>query len=418
MVKRIAKSVLHLILICGVAVSTSYVRLSATVISGFYETTVVSGISGGAGRSNGPSSMAVTPDGRVLITTPSGSLRVVENGSMLAAPAITLNAYSGPGVEHGLMSIAVDPNFAVNNFVYMYYSKLDAGGSTFHYQLSRFTLSSNTIDPASETVIKSLSSAPVATSIFHGGGGLGFGSDGKIYLAVGDHFMPGASNVSQDLSSPFGKVLRFNPDGSTPSDNPFVGTSGALGDIYALGLRNPFTMQINPANGQTIINDVGEYTWEEANLLSAGANYGWNLAEGNSSNPLFSNALYQYAHDASLPVCAGAIVGGAFSESLNSAFADNSYFFGDFCAGWIRSVDVNNPVSAAPLATNLGFLVALAPAPGGGLYYLTQSGGGQLGLIDAVPEPSYAIFSAVLLGGGLLLRRRPVCKNPDQDAAS
>jgi glucose/arabinose dehydrogenase len=401
---KIAMASCNLFFVVSAVVCLVSAPLSATVISGFSQSTVVSGISGGGGRANGPSSMAVTPDGRVLITTASGLVRVVENGSMLATPAISLNAFSGAGGEHGLMSVAVDPNFGSNGFVYLYYSQLDPGGSTFHYQLSRFALTGNTIDSASETVIKSLPSASVSTSIFHGGGGLGFGNDGKIYLGVGDHF---TSQASQDLSSHFGKVLRFNADGSTPSDNPYITTPGAVGDIFASGFRNPFTLQFNPANGLAIVNDVGEDAWEEANLLTSGANYGWNTVEGSSNNPLFSNARFEYAHDNSLPVCGGAIVGGAFSASLNDAFADNSYFFGDFCAGWIRSVDVDNPTSALPLATNLGFLVGLAPSIGGGLYYLTQSNGGELGLIDAVPEPSFApLFTALVFGGIVAQRRR------------
>lgn len=354
--------------------------------------------------------MAVTPDGRTLVATTDGFVKVVQNGGIIATPALALSVLSGAGTDRGLMSIAVDPNFSSNGFVYLYYSKADTGGSTFSNRLSRFTMVGNTITPASETLIKAMPAESISASIFHMGGALGFGKDGKIYLGVGDQLLPSGLHISQDLGSAFGKLLRLNLDGTVPVDNPFVSTPGALPEIYAYGFRNPFSLKVDPITGRVLVNDVGEATWEEIDDLVAGANYGWNLAEGISGNPLFTNPLYEYGHNHVQPVCSGAIVGGAYSNSLGTGFAGDSYFFGDFCSGSIGSINLTGVASGTPFASNLGQIVALTAAPGGGMFYLTQSNGGQLVLISEVPEPvcSLAVATAMLLFMVQLKRNRRV----------
>src|SRR5213078_1422196 len=109
--------------------------------------------------------------------------------------------------------------------------------------------------------------------ITHNGGGLHFGGDGKLYIAVGEN---GNSANSQTLGSLLGKLLRINADGSIPSDNPFFASAtGKNRSIWALGLRNPFTFDVQPGTGRIFIDDVGESTWEEINDLVKGKNYGW-----------------------------------------------------------------------------------------------------------------------------------------------
>ena len=380
-------SFLKLILWLAIACPLS---LGAAVITGFSESTVVSGlggIPGPGGQTGGPSGMAVTPDGRVLVSNTNGVVQVVQNGVLVATPAITLSVLTGPGTDRGLISIAVDPNFASNGFVYMFYQSLNPGGTTFDSRLSRFTMTGNTIAAGSETVLKDFGPESVSDNIFHMGGGLAFGADGKLYVGIGDQLTPSALNISQNLGSYFGKVLRLNPDGTIPSDNPFVSTPGALGEIYATGFRNPFSLSIQPGTNRVLVNDVGEGTWEEINDLFAGGNYGWNLSEGPDANPNTIDPFYAYAHDFSLPFCHGAIVGGTYSASLASGFSANSYFFADYCAGTIRGIGISSSPVSSPLASNLGRLVATAAAPGGGLYYLSRSNG-VLGVIEPVPEPA------------------------------
>jgi hypothetical protein len=382
------------------------------VVYGYTQSIVVSGLGTiqGAGpdpRNPGPSAMAVTPDGRTLVTNLNGVVSVVSGGAVLPTPAITLPVLSAPGTERGLLGIALDPNFATNGYVYMYYEIPGAGGTTFTSRLSRFTMTGNTISPASELILKELQPENTSGSAFHMGGAIGFGTDGKLYLGVGDQFLYPV-NDAQDLTSDFGKILRLNPDGSIPSDNPFVSTPGVLPEIYAYGFRNPFSLGVEPGTNQVLVNDVGEETWEEIDNLIAGGNYGWNQCEGPCAIPGTIQPYFYYGHNQSLPFCSGAIVGGTYSLSLSSAFAQNSYFYADYCAGTINSINLTGPPVATPLASNLGFIVATAAAPDGGLYYLSRSYTGVLGLIEPVPEPGTFLLCSITLIAGVGLRRRRI----------
>ena len=100
-----------------------------------------------------------------------------------------------------------------------------------------------------------LANLPTVSSANHGGGGLRFGADGKLYVGVGD---TGVTTNAPNLNTPYGKLLRFNDDGTIPSDNPFCTTQGNLAcAVWAYGLRNPFTLAVQPGTGRIHINDVG-----------------------------------------------------------------------------------------------------------------------------------------------------------------
>ncbi len=141
----------------------------------------------------------------------------------------------------------------------------------------------------------------------HQGGAIHFGADRKLYIAIGDQT---AGAPSQRLDTLQGKLLRLNPDGSMPADNPFVATAkGKYRAIWALGLRNPFTFAVQGVTGRIYINDVGETRWEEIDEGVAGANYGWPRAEGPSTDVHFRPPIYSY------PVAS--IAGGAFQPGWN-----------------------------------------------------------------------------------------------------
>ena len=152
-----------------------------------------------------------------------------------------------------------------------------------HNRISRFTANGDVAVAGSEVVILDLDNLSGATN--HNGGALHFGPDGKLYAAVGEN-ANGAN--AQSLTNLFGKMLRLNPDGTIPTDNPFFSTAtGKNRAIWALGLRNPFTFAFNPAGSRMFINDVGQNTWEEINDGIAGANYGWPTTEGPTTEPAF-----------------------------------------------------------------------------------------------------------------------------------
>ena len=249
--------------------------------------------------------MAVLPDGRILVCEQSGKLRVIENGVLRSTPYLTIDADSFS--EHGLLGITLDPAFDTNHFFYVYYT---AKTPNVHNRVSRFTAGPSVADPASEVVLFDMdeSTGPLG---WHQGGNLGFGTDGKLYVAVGDD-RNGLN--SQSFTTLFGKILRINSDGSIPSDNPFFATlSGKYRAIWSLGLRNPYSFAFSK-QGQMFINDVGEETWEEINVGAKGGNYGWPDTEGVTTDQRFISPFLVYGHGFQDNTVGCAVTAGTFYE--------------------------------------------------------------------------------------------------------
>ena len=349
----------------GASILVSVLYLSAfaaTLPAGFSESTVATGLSN-------PTAMTFSPDGRLFVCQQTGQLRVIKNGSLLATPFLTVSVDSSG--ERGLLGVTFDPYFTTNGFVYIYYTVPTA---PIHNRLSRFTANGDVAVAGSEVPILDLNNLSGATN--HNGGGIHFGQDGKLYVAVGEN--ANAANA-QTLNNLLGKILRLNADGSIPTDNPFFNTaSGVNRAIWALGLRNPFTFGFQPGSGRMFINDVGQSTWEEIDDGIAGSNYGWSTCEGACSPPNanFRDPLFQYGHGSS-STTGCAIVGGAFyNPSINQFAGDylGKYFFADLCTGWIRRFDAaTNTVT--DFASGVATPVDLQVAADGSLYYLARGSG-------------------------------------------
>jgi glucose/arabinose dehydrogenase len=363
--RRVAANALRLgacapFLFCALPAST------ATLLPGFTETPVATGILS-------PTAMEFAPDGRIFVTEQGGAVRVIKNGSLLATPfaSVTVNSDG----ERGLLGVTFDPNFATNNYVYVYYT---ATTPAIHNRVSRFTANGDVAAAGSEVVILELNDLSGATN--HNGGPIHFGLDGKLYIGVGEN-ANGAN--SQTLTNLLGKMLRINADGTIPSDNPF--SSSATGNnraIWAWGLRNPYTFAVQPGTGRIFINDVGQNTWEEINDGIAGANYGWPNSEGLTSTPGQTSPLYAYPHSGG-PVNGCSIIGGAFYNPPSPQFPviyTGQYFFSDYCSGWIKVYD---PVanSVAGFATGVNHPADLKTGPNGSLYYLARGSGGNTGVV-------------------------------------
>jgi glucose/arabinose dehydrogenase len=320
--------------------------------AGFTERTYVSGL-------QTPTAMAFAPDGRLFVAEQGGKLRVIKNGKLLSQSFLTVR--TDPSGERGLLGVAIHPRFSSNRYVYVYYT---VPGNPPHNRVSRFTADPNNPDVAlfgSEKVILELNNLSGATN--HNGGALQFGRDGKLYIGVGDN---ANSANSQKLTNLLGKVLRLNSDGSIPTDNPFYSRArGKNRAIYALGLRNPFTLGIDPKTGAIRVNDVGQHTWEEINRGQRGANYGWPACEGRCAANGFANPIYQYATNDH-----GAITGGTFYRGTKFPAAYvGSYFFADYLQGFIRRLD--SAGTARSFHSRAKSPVDLEVGPDGSLYYLS-----------------------------------------------
>lgn len=315
---------------------------------------------------------AKMPDGRLLVAKQTGSLLVIKNGAVLPTPFVSLTV--DPNGERGLLGVAVHPNFASNGFVYVYYTTPSGG---VHNRISRFVANGD-VSTGSETVLVNLPALSSATN--HNGGAMHFGVDGKLYVGVGDNAQ---GTRSQDLADPFGKMLRFNDDGTIPSDNPFYASqTGLARAVWAYGLRNPFTFAIQPGTGRIHINDVGQSSWEEVNLGAPGANYGWPQSEGAANVGAGITApLFAYAHSNASPPGSGpggfltgfAITGGLFlpsSSPFPSAYRGN-YFFADYVSDYVARMDLANGNAVYSFAT-VSAPLQLLMGNDGAVYILTR----------------------------------------------
>jgi uncharacterized repeat protein (TIGR03806 family) len=317
---------------------------------------------------NGVTAMTVAPDGRVFLCEQTGALRVVKEGKLLAEPFVRLPVDST--WERGLLGVTLAPQFPKTPHVYVCYVALKPHP---HHRVSRFKALGDRAEPGSEVILfkgddqRKLGGVVPAG---HQGGPIAFGPDGKLYVAIGEQT---AGNPSQDLGSFLGKLLRLEPDGSIPADNPLLSrTRGRYGAIWALGLRNPYGLAFQARTGRLYINDVGGSRWEEINEGKAGGNYGWPLVEGLAGRAGLIDPVHAY--DRGVGRC---ITGGVFYDPHVPHFPDRyrgKYFFADYMDGWVRTLGPDRPDAGAELfARGLRGPVALALAPDGSLYVLERN---------------------------------------------
>jgi glucose/arabinose dehydrogenase len=363
-----------------------------------------------------PTAIVFTPDGRLLITTQPGRLRVVAGGALLTNPALDLSSVICSNSERGMLGAAVDPNFATNRFIYIYYtfkgtSACGTGSSTSpNNRVSRFTLSdANSVDPASElTLVDGIPS----TAGNHNGGDLQFGKDGNLYISIGDggcdYLTPtscaGSNDAARDPNVLLGKILRITPSGAIPADNPYAMTgsrcnvtgrtiAGTCQETFAWGLRNPFRIAFDPnaAGTRFHINDVGQNVWEEIDLGAAGADYGWNVREGHCANGSTSNCgappagitnpIFDYGRSDG---CAS-ITGGAFvPNGVWPAPYAGTYLFSDYVCGRIFQLvpsggGFTRSVFADALGASSAVHMTFGPlADTQALYYTSYQSGGTI----------------------------------------
>jgi glucose/arabinose dehydrogenase len=294
-----------------------------------------------AGGLTDPTSMALAPDGRIVVAEQAGKLRIIKGGELLEASFLNISNKVDSEGERGLLGVAFDPAFSANNYVYVYYTReATSTGTPAHNRVVRFTANGDEVVAGSEELILRLNNLGSAKN--HNGGAIHFGKDGKLYVAVGEN---AREENAQSLNNLLGKMLRIDKSGTVPTDNPFYHRAeGKNRAIWALGLRNPFTFSFQPGTGTIFINDVGssqDTAREEINEGIAGANYGWPVVEGEANDSRFTDPVLAYAHGTTNQTgCA--ITGGTFYNPATVQFPDNfvgDYFFADLCNGWIRRLD-------------------------------------------------------------------------------
>jgi glucose/arabinose dehydrogenase len=357
--------------------------------------------------------IGLLPDGRMLISTRDGRVWLHKNPEEAATLALDLWT---PGMvcnddERGMSTLTVDPEFAQNRHVYVFYAArngtpLDATcpiyeDTVVRNKVVRYTLGSDDTLTQPEVIVDNIPS-PCGD---HNGGDVKFGPlDGLMYISVGDGGQQcGTSSIRARYPSTLsGKILRIHKDGSIPSDNPYANVPGAVmcsqmppqtlnlskpcKEIFAFGLRNPFRIAFKPGTNEFLINDVGWNTWEEISVGGKGLDYGWpcyegprvHLSEMDECPPdsVISDTkpIHAYLHS----VGRGAVTGGVFVIGSNwPAPYEGSYFFGDTCCGNVFRLVQDGGVYTDTIFTKRpGYLIDMEfDARTSTLYYTTGGEG-------------------------------------------
>jgi aldose sugar dehydrogenase len=212
-----------------------------------------------------PWAMAFLPDGRILVTERPGSLRIVDSDFNVSEPLSGVPEVAAQG-QGGLLDVAIDPDFASNQLVYMTFAEPGSGGASTAAARGRLG------EAGLEDVEVIFRQEPKVGGGNHFGSRLVFGSDGTLFVGLGDRFK---FDPAQDLSNHIGAVVRINPDGSVPDDNPFVGEDGAQPEIWSYGHRNIQGGTRHPDTGDVWFHEHGPRGGDEINIARPGENYGW-----------------------------------------------------------------------------------------------------------------------------------------------
>jgi glucose/arabinose dehydrogenase len=286
---------------------------------------------------------AAAPPGdasRLFVVEQRGTIRVLRNDTLLPSPFLDIQALVSGGDEQGLLSMAFHPTYAANGYVYVSYTDVAGTSKVVRYRVS----GPETANPSSAFPVLSVDQ-PYAN---HNGGLISFGPDGKLYVGLGDGGSGGDPHGhGQNVATLLGSMLRLDVDAGSPyavpPDNPFVGRTGARGEIWMYGLRNPWRFSFDRALGDFYVGDVGQAAREEVDVVPApitgGLNFGWNIMEGMScynaatcSTTGLTLPVVEYPHTQGCSITGGYVYRGSDVPQLQGR-----YLYADYCAGWVRS---------------------------------------------------------------------------------
>lgn len=335
--------------------------------------------------------------GRLFFVDQGGRVLIHANGMDQAQPFLDITDRVQTGGERGLLSIAFAPDYPNSGNFYLWYTQ--AGGDTV---LSRFTVGNDPgLADASSEVILLVVEQPYSN---HNGGRLRFGPDGMLYLGLGDG---GSANdplgSGQDGATLLGKLIRIDVDPqhgtyAVPPGNPFIGDDKVLDEIWATGLRNPWRISFDRANGDLYIADVGQGQREEVNVQASssngGENYGWSIMEGSlcvtggCDQTGLTLPVYEYDHSEGCSITGGEVYRGIAYPGLAG-----SYLFGDYCQGMIWGMKRNGNQWEVTQLLPTPYQIQTFGEGGDGSLYVATANDGVFLLSDGevTPEPAFAI---------------------------
>ncbi|MDQ2808226.1 MAG: PQQ-dependent sugar dehydrogenase [Chloroflexota bacterium] len=349
-----------------------------------------------------PIAMAFDPQGRLFYTEKTtGQVRLFQNSTLQANPVITFSVSCAS--ERGLLGIAVDPQFNINHYIYVYYT-VAVGATDCNTtpatvnRVARFT-ENNGVGSNPQTIFES-----PQTAGNHNGGNIHFGPDGKLYITIGENANPANS---QDVTVKNGKIHRINSDGTIPADNPVFTQTGALPSLYAMGLRNSFDFAFDPLTpGRIFASENGPNCDDEMNRIVGGYNYGWrqNYAcdDATTPDPTYNTIAPLWSLPRFGPSCCQAPVGITVYSGGSVPQWTNGIFMATYNNQELRHFYLNparTDITAVNVVQNIFGGTDIETGPDGALWYI-QAGGyspgtlirilGSGGTATATPPPATA----------------------------
>lgn len=361
-------------LLCGVlaaACTAGHVASSETTrptgAPAIAETVIQSGLSV-------PWDLAFAPDGRMFVTERMGDIVVFESAKPNAKRVATMRVPDVHSMgEAGLMGIAIDPDFAANSLIYVCASRMD--GSDWRNQVLRYKVGSTAIAFDGYVIRAGAQAASI-----HDGCRLAFGTDRKLWATMGEN---GNGKLAQDPASLNGKILRVNPDGTVPADNPILPGASERTYAFSMGHRNPQGLAFQPVTGTLFEIEHGSTMHDEINVIVAGRNYGWPDQEGMGgtpkgfADPIWTSGSVTYATS-----------GATFATGEQWGPWAGSLFVATLKEQDLRRFVVNGS-SVVPkevlLDQKYGRLRSVVQGPDGALYVTTSNGSGDR-IIRVAPQ--------------------------------
>jgi glucose/arabinose dehydrogenase len=347
-----------------------------------------------AGGLDKPTSIVNAGDSRLFITQQSGRIVIFDGTRIVSQPFLDISTLISTGEERGLLGLVFHPHYRDNGFFYIDYTNTDGNSVIARYSVS--PSDPNRADAASEQILLTIAQ-PYPN---HNGGELQFGPDGYLYIGMGDGGSAGdPQNRAQSLSTLLGKLLRIDVDNTStyriPPSNPFVNRAGALPEIWAYGVRNPWRFSFDRLTGDLWIADVGQDLYEEVDFQpatsSGGENYGWRKMEGlhcynpstNCNDGTIVLPVVEYSHaDGSC-----SITGGYRYRGTQWPRLFGTYFYGDYCSGkiWGASPGTGGTFIARLLIDTEMAFTTFGEDVSGELYVADYNAGVLYSITDAVP---------------------------------
>lgn len=326
--------------------------------------------------------------GRLFVPEQAGTIRILQNGTVNAAPFLSIGTLVESGGERGLLGLAFHPNFTANRKFYVNYTRRNAG--QLQTVIAEYLVSAanpNQADTATERILLTLDQ-PFQN---HNGGQLAFGPDGFLYIGLGDG--GGSGDPQGNAQNPqrlLGKILRIDISATSPgkqygipASNPFANGASGAPEVYAYGLRNPWRFSFDAATSRLFVADVGEGAFEEIDIVESGKNYGWPIMEGmhcfdaqTCNQAGLTAPIVEYGHGEGESVTGGFVYRGSAISGLVGV-----YVVADFINGRIWTVAQDGATWTRTLAISSGRNISSFGQDQNGDLYVVDYGGTILKLV-------------------------------------